>query len=235
MTSPAGYRASTTSATSRCTGGYGLIAGATGGCRVGQAVEVQLDRGRPRRQPEPLDDRGRQFAGVADRPVADPDARAAPRVPRRLVARRRPAARRRRPRRSGGRSSIASAQPARPPGAPPARALRRSGQHDRQVQRLVGQRGVQHGQRRRGRAVLSTAGSGGRGRVAARQEHRADLEHRAGRGCRERGCAAPCPAVRAAAWCASAAGRRPAGWPAPPRRRRTSSAARPARRVRQRR
>ena len=39
----------------------------------------------------------------------------------------------------------------------------------------------------------------------------------AGRGCREKGCAARCPAVPAAASCASTAGRHPAGWPAAPR------------------
>ena len=50
----------------------------------------------------------------------------------------------------------------------------------------------------------------------------------AGPGCRGKGCAARCPAVPGAAWCASAGGRRPADCASATARRRTSSAASPS-------
>ena len=90
-----------------------------------------------------------------------------------------------------------------------------------------GSAAFEHGERR-GVGLAVDRGPRRRRRVAAGQEHRADLEHQTGPGCRETCCAARCPAARAAGWCASAAGRRPAGWPAAPPRRRTSSAGRPS-------
>ena len=146
-----------------------------------------------------------------------------------------------------GQSTRAWSATARPPrrvgpaaGRPAPHQPRRlavAGQDRGDPPRLGGQRGVERGDLLVVRAGARRSAAAVRGRRRAGPEDRGRSRRARRPGCRGRRCAAASRAGRAAAWCAAAAPRRRAGWPAAPRcgavvvRSRPSASRRPRRRT----